>query len=561
MITIIKDYRLPFAKNDDYIYLDSTKKNQTQFKYGMRFLFEELEGTATTSSIVDGYVDFTIIGNPSSYSGGDMVYLNVESINSVQYNPVPLRVISIEDKGSNVYRFNFDINKLKGDSSWWLYALENSPSISAQNTWKLNKTITKMVAPNSEGYGVFSVNDIMRNLMAYKPFDFNSDDVKIDFKYLPFEYFFYKQPFESIESISTFLAYESTFGGLEDDKLTFFSNDFVVVEYDSSLESNEQDFEFYKGTQQLTSFIFSNNPPFWKFITNKPAIYGDFTHSGFIYRADYSATPFTDESKLSSNKVCYYTGLKDSDLSGKSDVDVLAEVDSYISGDNSLSYSPIVKTYSDNYGLRTYIAPNNNTQITYSVVGVGDFVFNLTNSSGDVVQIPVEPMSILEAYPSVDLSNDYSVSFGGVVLNYSLDCVPTKFDRVQLLFSDELGSLNSFNFNLYNSRKSKVSKETFSQERKDFSSLNIVKYNNQSRGMTDVASQVDRSMVLNTDFLNQEEGDYFEDLLLSNNVYANYKGEIYSINIKGKSIKLKDSIKGKIRYSLEISFSNKLRVW
>ena len=559
MITIIRGYGLPFAKNEDYIYLSSDRTNEAQFKFGMRFLFNEIQGTASTTSIVDGYVDFTITGNPSKYSGGDMVYLNVQGINSKQYNPVPLRVISIEDKGSNVYRFYFDITKLKGDSSWWLYALGNSPSISAQNTWNLYKTITKIVAPNSEGYGVFSVNDIMRNLMDYNPFDFNPEDMKTEFRYLPFEQFFYKQPFEEVFQIGNSATLRSSFGGLEDDKLTFFSDDYVVVEYDTPLESNEANFEFYTGTSKVNSFVFGEFA--WNWILNKPAIWGGIEKTGVVYRADYSSIPFTDESDLSEVQASFYAGFKDSDLSGKSDSEFLSLYLPYLSGSKPLSYSPITKTYPENYGTRTFLYSTGNTQVTYSIEGVGDYVFNLNNDAGDVVQVPVEPMSIKEVYPSVDISNNYSVSFGGITLNFTLECNTNNFDKVQLLFADELGSLNGFNFNLYNSRKSKVTKETFNQERSDFNSLSIIKYNNQSRGVADISSEVQRSMILNSDFLIQEEGDYFEDLLLSNDVYANYKGEIYSVNIKGKSIKLKDSIKGKIRYSLEIDFSNKLRVW
>ena len=137
----------------------------------------------------------------------------------------------------------------------------------------------------------------------------------------------------------------------------------------------------------------------------------------------------------------------------------------------------------------------------------------------------------------------------------------TKFERVRLLFTDELGSLNGFNFDLNNSENISIKKSTFTQERGDFSSLNTIKYNNQSRGKIDINTEVSKSMTLNSDFLSQEEGNYFESLITSNNVFAQYKGKIFSVNIGNVKTILKDKQKGKIRYSLKIGYSNKVMIW
>ena len=93
-ITIVKDYTFPFAKNDDYIYLSSDKKEETQFRYGLHLLYNEI----ITSNVGDnsdnfnnGYIDVSTTNSDIlNYNKFDTIYLDAIGINYTQYNPVPI---------------------------------------------------------------------------------------------------------------------------------------------------------------------------------------------------------------------------------------------------------------------------------------------------------------------------------------------------------------------------------------------------------------------------------------------------------------------------------------
>ena len=241
-----------------------------------------------------------------------------------------------------------------------------------------------------------------------------------------------------------------------------------------------------------------------------------------------------------------------------------------------MSYSPISQnTFIEDYGFLSFISTSNE-QITYNVTDVDGIVhsyqLNLIATEDSILNAPSNPFSINDSTMSVtaprglpvvrECDDSYSISnsFNSEVYSFNVK-QETKFERVRLLFPDELGSLNGFNFDLNNSQNISIKKSTFTQERGDFSSLNTIKYNNQSRGLVDINTEVIKSMSLNSDFLSQNEGDYFESLLTSNNVFAQYKGKIFSVNIRDVKTVLKDKQKGKIRYSLKIEHSNKVMIW
>ena len=136
-----------------------------------------------------------------------------------------------------------------------------------------------------------------------------------------------------------------------------------------------------------------------------------------------------------------------------------------------------------------------------------------------------------------------------------------KFQRVRLLFADMLGSLNGFNFALYNAIEITTTKDTYTKDYVDYSSLNTIKYNNQSRAKTDLATKKSYTLTLNSDFLTQDEGNYFEDLLTSNNVFAQYKGDIIAVNIPDTGVTIKEKINGLIRYSIRVEYSINTTQW
>ena len=565
-ITVVKDYTFPFAKNDDYIYLSSDKTEEQQFRYGLHYLYEEAGCELVDNQIADGYIQFQGTSSFSEiYNIGDLIYWNING-NFIQYNPVPLLITNIQVLSADDYKVYFDVDKLIKDSYWFYYGLTNSSSKDNDST--IYKCVTKKVAANSDGYGVFSVNDINRQLLDDNIINISSNDYTSKFKYLPFEEYLYVLDYDAttIASSSSQNIFKVNAVDLALDKYSFAPNDNVIVKDDSN--------SFYNGVQNCLGFNGAGGD--WYFTTNKPALNGISLSGGKMYRADYESTPLTDENLISAEKTSFLSGLKYNDISGLNDTELNTLITSYTDSSKYFSYAPKEQsTYLDDLGYLT-IANNGLSTVTYTV----------TDSEGiehlytldllypfyyDVYKVPSNPALINDtnmttnAARGLPVIQDCDKSYTITSLNtetYKFNLLQdNKFMRVRLLFADSLGSLNGFNFALYNARTIKTTKDTFTKDINDFSSLNTIKFNNQSRGKTDIATNISYKLKLNSDFLTQDEGNYFEDLLTSNNVYAQYKGDIIAVNISSNSVTIKEKVNGLIRYSLEVEYSINRTKW
>jgi hypothetical protein len=565
-ITIIKDYSLPFAKNDDYIYLSSDKTNESQFRYGMHLLYNKTTtfGTQDNTTIADGYINVNSNDlDIEEFNKNTLVYLEILSSFSDYFNPVPLLLTNIIDNGSNNYTLYFNKDKLINDSAWYYHAL----SVALSSTlFDLYKCITKKVAANNDNYGVFSVNDINRELLDNNIIDEDANDVSIKFRYLPFEEYLVKLSYDETTTTSTSInQFKVNSYSIVNDRLSFYIGDDVTVEGDAN--------SFYNGTQKCNSVLFSGSDILIN--TNKPALNGVSSSGGFAYRADYAATPLTDETLISSEKTAYFTGLKYKDISGLSNTDLNNLITSYTDGSKYFSYAPKEQgTYLNDLGYLT-LANNGALVVTYVVTDSANvehtYTLNLSNSE-DVYKVVSNPASInntsmtttaargLPVIQECDKSYTINTNYGTEEYKFNL-LKDNKFQRVRLLFSDMLGSLNGFNFALYNAIEITTTKDTYTKDYVDYSSLNTIKYNNQSRAKTDLATKKSYTLTLNSDFLTQDEGNYFEDLLTSNNVFAQYKGDIIAVNIPDTGVTIKEKINGLIRYSIRVEYSINTTQW
>ena len=567
-ITIVKDYTLPFAKNDDYIYLSSDKTNESQFRYGLHLLYDKFttSGVNNNRTLSDGYLDLYTADDISLYSGNTTVYLNAIGIDFRQYNPVPLFLTKIEDNGGGNYRFYFDIDKLKKDSMWWYLAFDSLSGSIVTANFDIYKSVTKKVAANNDGYGIFSVNDINRELLDNNIIDEDANDISIKFKYLPFEEYLVKLSYDETTTTSnTINQFRANSINTTIDFLSFANGDNIIIEGDAD--------SFYNGTQKCTFFNFTASD--WVFNTNKPALNGVSTSGGVAYRADFAATPLTIESNISSEYTAYFTGLKYKDISGLSNNDLNNLITSYTNGSKYFSYAPKEQnTYLNDLGYLT-LANNGALVVTYVITDSANtehtYTLNLSNSE-DIYKVLSNPASInntsmttnaargLPVIQECDKSYTINTNYGTEEYKFNL-LQDTKFERVRLLFSDILGSLNGFNFALYNAIEINTTKDTYTKDYVDYSSLNTIKYNNQSRGKTDLATKKSYTLTLNSDFLTQDEGNYFEDLLTSNNVFAQYKGDIIAINIPNTGVTIKEKVNGLIRYSIKVEYSINTTQW
>ena len=565
-ITIIKDYSFSFSKNDDYVYLSSDKTDEQQFRYGLHFLYDKRNVTNVNNQISDGFIEFDSSTDLADlYSKGDVIYYRIGSFK--QYNPVPLLIKQIEVIDVNTFKVYFDVTKLINDSYWFDYGLRTSGS--KNNNAEIYKCITKKVAANSDGYGVLSINDITRELIKPNLLDNDSDDLTIDFSYIPFEEYLVKLDYTStiISSSSSINVFQKSPVLGVFNALSFGIGDNVIVEGDGV--------SFYNGVQKITSFSSSTSGNYYRFTTNKPALKGTSNSGGVMYRADYEATPLTDESLIRSN-ITFYSGLKLKDIAGLSNVELDDLQYDYIDGNKYFSYAPKEQnTYLNDLGYLT-LSNIGDITIEYKVTdseGVEHiYELDFLDNGNNIFKIPSNPASInatamttnaARGLPVIrECDKNYKIITASVSENRVFNIKKTtKFQNVRLLFSDLLGSLNGFNFALYSAKQFTTKKDTFTKDYQDFSNLNTIKFNNQSRGLTDLTTFKTYKLLLNSDYLTQEESDYFEDLLSSNNVFAQYDDKVIAVNIPSKSVTIKDKIKGLIRYSLEVEFSISETQW
>lgn len=553
-ITVTKDYSLPFAKNDDYIYLDSDKKEEQQFRYGLHYLYNEsnidssdLSGASNGFFVLNSSFDLKIYNN--SYC-----YVNTQT---TLFNQVPLFINKVVQNNTNEYKFFYDKDKLISDS-YWFYNWLNRSGASVYNVFHC---VTKKVASNNDGYGVFSVNDVFNNLLS-------NNSPSINFKYLPFEEYLYVLRYDVAEANSSSFNIFTINGGFADDnRLSFSDGDYVIVQDDSQA--------FYNGVQKVNKFSL-NFGNFYVY-TDKPALKGVSNSGGLMYRADYEATPFSSPALFSSEKTAFYSGLKFEDIAGLNDTELNNLVSNYVSGDKVLSYAPREqKTYINDIG-ELWIGKDEllDLIVTYEVEdldGVLHYYDYTDNDDLDIYKIPSNPASInskimdnnaargLPVIQECDKSYKILISYADEFFKFDL-LKDTKFERVRLLFSDLLGSVNGFNFALYNAKTVSTSKDTFTKDINDFSNLNTIKFNKDSRGKADVSTNVKYKLRLNSDFLTQEESNYFEDLLISNDVKMQYKGDIIAVNIPSRSVVIKEKVNGLVRYALDVEYSINRTIW
>lgn len=382
-ITIIKDYSFSFSKNDDYVYLSSDKSDEEQFRYGLHFLFNRLNClNSDTNTIVDGYITVNTLDDLSSYDKGDLIYLY---LNISQSSPVAIKLIDIEEVSLNNYKFYVNSDFLLK----YHYNFYNYMALVSNNEFEIYKCITKKVAANSDGYGVFSINDITRELIEPNLLNNDSDDLTIDFYYLPFEEYLYEVNYNtttisSSNSFNNFLVEDLDSIGF---KSFLNPNEYIIIKDDNE--------SFYNGVQKLITIIGTQGNR--SYTTDKPALKGISNSGGIITRADNEASVITNDSDLSSEKTAFYSGLKLKDIAGLSNSELNDLTDRYINGNKYFSYSPKEQTtYLNDLGYLT-LANNGNLTVEYKVTdseGV-EHIYDLDFSGGeDVFKVPSNPASI-----------------------------------------------------------------------------------------------------------------------------------------------------------------------
>lgn len=206
--------------------------------------------------------------------------------------------------------------------------------------------------------------------------------------------------------------------------------------------------------------------------------------------------------------------------------------------------------------------------------------FNLSNPQNRLLQCNVSPW-YLEQEGWIDSSSFVNGEANvdvWVVNNLASQTIATqsfvitnkcsKYEKMELIFLDKLGSFVSYTFNLVNRNNLDIKRTDYQQHYGSYAPASQDwTYKSYDRGRKTLDIVVTETFTLNSDWLSQSNGDYLFELLQSPEVYLrkNFKnvksgktGEIVAINITVNPPERKQVVNEQlINYTLTFELSNK----
>jgi len=153
----------------------------------------------------------------------------------------------------------------------------------------------------------------------------------------------------------------------------------------------------------------------------------------------------------------------------------------------------------------------------------------------------------------------YRYSSGAQVDDRHQSC--TKYDNIRLAWRNRLGSWDYFNFRGKSIESLDIKKESMSSVAGTWDSTSF-NYNNWDRGASTLYTQAKKKLTINSDWLNEDEAVWLEELFTSINVQIIDDDDvIYPVVINNKAYTKKTSLndKIKIQYTIELEYANNVR--
>lgn len=195
----------------------------------------------------------------------------------------------------------------------------------------------------------------------------------------------------------------------------------------------------------------------------------------------------------------------------------------------------------------------------FRLIGVGPY--QLINGTSSIT-------NFTGTFPIIDSStNEYSFYLRDTADNqdYEMKTVKlnrkcTRYEKVQLIFLDKLGSFVPFNFNLVSKHNKSIERSEYQQHYGEYAPASSDwSYNTWDRGRKSLDTRVNNSYRVNSDWVNQETSNYLMELFESPEVYwVDEDGLYQAINITTTSVERKKVINDLIiNYSLDFVLANR----
>jgi hypothetical protein len=227
---------------------------------------------------------------------------------------------------------------------------------------------------------------------------------------------------------------------------------------------------------------------------------------------------------------------------------------------NSSTNFLYIQTNNGTYSVtNTFNTPATIDQQRLLRVGVGPY--QLTNATASISVISGTLPIITSTTKEISI---YTKNAGGfqtiATKTFKIKDKCSKYEKIQLVFLDKLGSFIPFTFELVNKHNLSITRAEYQQHYGQYApASNNWKYNTWDRGKKSLDTQVVESYTINSNWVNQSTSDYLMELFTSPEVYwIKENGTTIAISITSNQTERKQTINDQIiNYQLTFEISNK----
>lgn len=221
---------------------------------------------------------------------------------------------------------------------------------------------------------------------------------------------------------------------------------------------------------------------------------------------------------------------------------------------NSFIDSFIVNTYAENNTLiGTYYLTSSTVNDNYIKIGIGPW--NITNTTGLVASGSSTFPVFSDSVYSYDITLYKTGTSKSETLTFTIDHVCTKYNNIELLFVDRKGACMTRNFQLASHVVDNINRSEYKRPIGNFKPVSKSwGYSSYDRGRTVYNTDVTTTYRAISNWMSEDDANYLRELFSSGDVYRVYDGNIIPVIVTTTTYEPKQTINEKL-ISVEINFS------
>jgi hypothetical protein len=323
---------------------------------------------------------------------------------------------------------------------------------------------------------------------------------------------------------------------------------YTLVKYPN--ESNVGIFDVSRILNSTLTDLLETNPSnvkffaadgYWEFLSGSVYVTGSHVKtSTFKYIDGYSI--FQEPISQSINLKTPYWPLMTSGPVTQSSFDFNVGVGGVYVGNYGVGSTPNKIVYTSNLGVRDY------------------FLSSSLSSSGQIDDYPIgKAQSGFPFTASIDYFKVQAFSGStalGLPITYNIVC-NQKYPNIRVKWKNRFGQFDNFNFNMINTKRFDVNRSLYQPQIGSWNSTNLSYQDYESNNLNYMVDTKE-SIVVNTDWVDEDYNEIFKQLLVSDEIYWVYdepNDTVKPLTIKTSSLTFKTGVVNKvIQYTFEFDF-------